>query len=214
MTIRNVPTQLADTWTRLHRAKDNYETLVREVNIFMYDHVKGMIKGWDPKKQSFVLRLRHPRESVMTGTPRALVVDIVEDLRSALDYMVFELSALAAPDLNEKVPQFVIADTKRDFDQQSKRLRYLTREQKSEFIERLQPFNGNHILGLLRDISGQSKHRRLLSVRDNPAGISTLQRITKEQNTRTVSCIQWKRATQFLQDPRLGASFCWTSTMQ
>ena len=43
----------------------------------------------------------------MTGKPRALVVDIIEDLRAALDYMVFELSALAEPDLNEKVPQFV-----------------------------------------------------------------------------------------------------------
>ena len=41
--------------------------------------------------------------------------------------MVFELSALRTPNLNEKTPQFVIADTKDDFDRQSKnRLRYLT----------------------------------------------------------------------------------------
>ena len=167
MTIRNVPTQLVDAWTRLYRAKENYEALTREVDNFLYEYVKGMIKGWNPEQQSFVLQLRHPRDSVMTGKPRALVVDIIEDLRAALDYMVFELSALAEPDLNEKVPQFVIADTKKEFDQQGKRLRYLTREQKSDFIEKLQPFNGNHILRVLRDISGQSKHRRLLSVRDN-----------------------------------------------
>ena len=104
----------------------------------------------------------------MTGRPRALVVDIVEDLRAALVYMVFELSALNTPDLNEQVPQFVIADTKEEFDRQSRRrLRYLTEEQKTDFIEKLQPFNGNHMLAILRDISGQSKHRRLLSVREH-----------------------------------------------
>ena len=102
------------------------------------------------------------------GRPRALVVDIVEDLRAALDYMVFELSTLNTPDLNEHLPQFVIADTKEEFDRQSRRrLRYLTAEQKTDFIEKIQPFNGNRMLAILRDISGQSKHRRLLSVLEN-----------------------------------------------
>ena len=139
-----------------------------EVTSFLYEYVKGMIKGWNRESESFVLQFRHPRDSVMTGKPRALVVDIVEDLRSSLDYMVFELSVLNTPDLTESTSQFVIADTKKHFDQQSKRrLRYLTYEQRTEFIERLQPFNGNPMLALLRDIAKQSKHRRLLSLRDN-----------------------------------------------
>ena len=168
MTMPKVPEQLVDAWTRLYRAKENYDALNEEVMQFLYDYVKGMVKGWDPDKGSFVLQLRHPRESIMKGRPRALVVDIVEDLRAALDYMVFELSALNTPDLNKRAPQFVIADTKKEFDRQSKtRLRYLTDDQKSEFIERLQPFRGNFMLQVLRDITGQSKHRRLLSVRDH-----------------------------------------------
>ena len=142
--------------------------LVVESNNFLYEYVKGMIKGWDPVSESFVLQLRDQQASILTGRPRALVADIVEDLRAALDYMVFELSALNAPDLNEQAPQFVIAETKKDFDRQSKRrLCYLTEEQKTEFIEKLQPFNGNPMLGILRDISGRSKHRRLLAVRDS-----------------------------------------------
>ena len=162
------PEQLADAWTRLYRAKENYDALVGETVKFLYEYVKGMVKGWDPEKENFVLQLRDAQASILTGRPRALVVDIVEDLRAALDYMVFELSALNAPDLNEQVPQFVISDTKEDFDQKSnRRLRYLTEEQKTEFIEKLQPFNGNLMLGILRDISGQSKHRRLLTVRDD-----------------------------------------------
>ena len=168
MTMRDAPEELADTWTRLYRAKENYDVLADEVMHFLYEYVQGMVKGRDPETGSFVLRLRDGRASIMTGRPRALVVDIVEDLRAALDYMVFELSVLNTPDLNEQAPQFVIADTKEEFDQQSRRrLRYLTEEQKTDFIEKLQPFNGNHMLATLRDISGQSKHRRLLSVRDH-----------------------------------------------
>ena len=39
---------------------------------------------------------------------------------SALDYMVFELSTLNKPDLRENTPQFVIADTKKEFANQSR----------------------------------------------------------------------------------------------
>ena len=168
MTMPEAPEQLADAWTRLYRAKENYDALVDEAMNFLYEYVKGMVKGWDPEGGGFVLQLRDGQASILTGRPRALVVDIVEDLRAALDYMVFELSVLNAPDLNEQAPQFVISDTKEDFDQKCKRrLRYLTEEQKIEFIEKLQPFNGNSILGILRDVSDRSKHRRLLAVRDN-----------------------------------------------
>ena len=143
MTMPAHPEQLSDAWTRLYRAKENYEALVREAMAFLHEYVGGMVKGWDPESGAFVLQLRDPAADVMTGRPRALVVDIVEDLRAALDYMVFELSALNEPDLNSRIPQFVIADTKREFDKFSNtRLRYLTLEQKTEFIEKVQPFRG------------------------------------------------------------------------
>ena len=168
MKTPNVPRQLADTWTRLYRAKENYDALTLEVNEFLYEYVKRMVRGWNQQSQAFVLQLPHPRESEITGRTLSLVGDIVEDLRAALDYMVFALSALNAPDLKENIPQFVIADTETDFEGQSKRrLCYLTKEQKTDFIRKLQPFNGNPMLGLLRDIAGQSKHRRLLSVRND-----------------------------------------------
>ena len=168
MTMPDKPEQLADAWTRLYRAKEHYDALTSEVMNFLYEYVKGMIRGRDPETENFVLRLRHPKENIITGRLCALVVDIVEDLRAALDYMVFELSALNRPDLKKSAPQFVIADTKEEFDRQGKRrLCYLTEEQKTKFIEKLQPFNGNFILGILRDISDQSKHRRLLSLRNN-----------------------------------------------
>ena len=182
MTTPNAPEQLADAWTRLYRAKENYDALQEEITKFLYEYVKGMVRGWNPETRTYVLRLREARESRMTGRPQALVVDIVENVRAALDYMVFELSALSTPNLKEKTPQFVIADTKDDFDRQSKnRLRYLTDEQKIEFIEKLQPFNGNQILSLLRDIAGQGKHRRLLSMRDNSGWDIYMAKATKRE---------------------------------
>lgn len=168
MKMHDMPKQLENAWTRLYRAKENYSSLNDEVMKFMYEYFKGMIKGWNSEKRCFSVQLHHPNDSVMAGRSKALVVNIIEDLRAALDYMVFELSALNTPSLNEKTPQFVIADTKERFDKESKsRLSYLTDEQKTKFIENVQPFNGNSILGILRDLSRESKHRRLLSVRDN-----------------------------------------------
>ena len=57
----------------------------------------------------------------MRGKPRVLVTQIVENLRTALDYMIFELSVLNERELNERLPQFVVADSESDFERQAKR---------------------------------------------------------------------------------------------
>lgn len=161
------PPELADARARIDQAKENYISLGREMDKFLYNYVKGMVKGLDREKGSFVLKLRHPKESNVTGRPKVLVAQIVENVRTALDYMIFQLSALNRPDLKEEVPQFVIAASESEFERQAKnRLRYLTDEQKS-FVEQIQPCHGNGMLALLGKIAGRGKHRRLLSIRDN-----------------------------------------------
>ena len=102
----------------------------------------------------------------MSGAPQVLVAQIAESLRTALDYMVFRLSTLNEPNLNEQVPQFVIADSESAFRNQGRRLRYLTDEQRG-FVEQIQPYHGNDMLALLQTMTNEGKHRRLLSVRDN-----------------------------------------------
>ena len=161
------PPELADALVRIEQAKENYISLVCEMDEFLYKYVKGMVKGLDRESESFVLKLRHPKESNVRGRPKVLVAQIVEHLRTALDYMIFELSVLNEPNLKERVPQFVIADSESEFDRQAKnRLRYLTDEQKS-FVEQIQPYHGNGMLSLLGELAGRGKHRRLLSIRDN-----------------------------------------------
>ena len=41
MTIPNKPEQLADAWTRLYRAKENYDALTDEVTKFLYEYVNS-----------------------------------------------------------------------------------------------------------------------------------------------------------------------------
>ena len=42
---RGVPSELEDALARIEQAKDNYISLIREMDHFLYEHVKGMVKG-------------------------------------------------------------------------------------------------------------------------------------------------------------------------
>lgn len=160
------PHQLEDALARIDQAKENYDDLAYELNKFLHSYVKGMVKGLDRKTGNFVFQFRHPKESKVKGRPNVLVAQIVENLRTALDYLVFQLSVLNNPELNKRTPQFVIADCRSGFEQQAKaRLRYLSDEQKI-LIEKLQPYNGNELLAVLGEMAGQGKHRYLLTLRD------------------------------------------------
>ena len=161
-----VPQQLLNARSRIDQAVKDYFSFAHEMEKFLYEYVKGMVKGKDPKKGGFVLQLRHPKDSTVKGRPQVLVVQIVEHLRTALDYMIFEISKQNNPDLNEGDPQFVIANKKEEIELQAKRrLRYLTDEQKS-FVEQIQPYHGNEISALVNRMAREGKHRRLLSVED------------------------------------------------
>ena len=125
-----------------------------------------MIRGFSRETGNFGIQLRHPRDSIVSGPPKVRTVQIMENLRSALDYIVFELSAKNNPALTRNQTQFVITDSEEAFDKQSKRmLQYLNEEQRA-FVESLQPYRGNHLIAILRDATNSSKHRGLLSVRD------------------------------------------------
>ena len=164
--IHETPPELEDATARIEQAKHNYVSLEEELNRFLYDYVKGMVKGFDRESGNFVLQLRHHRESNVKGRSRVLVSQIVENLRTALDYMIFQLSVLNEPHLNERLPQFVIAETEPDFQRHARtQLRYLNYEQKS-FVEQIQPYRGNKMLTLLGKMTNAGKHRRLLSIQD------------------------------------------------
>ena len=60
---QEIPPELEDAKARIEQAKENYISLAEELEKFLYDYVKGMIKGFDKESENFVMQLRHPKES-------------------------------------------------------------------------------------------------------------------------------------------------------
>lgn len=151
-----------DAFDRLDQAKTDLGSLVPALNEFERRLVQDMVRGPQPDGPDVTLRLPPPDGLRVTGRPMVLVAQIAEHSRSALDYAVAALSKTNHPDYDERATGFVIADSRPSFDQNAARgLKYLTAEQKS-FIERVQPYNGNTTLGIMRDMTNTVKHRHLL----------------------------------------------------
>ena len=161
------PKQLADARARIEQANDDYISFVKEMNNVWYELIGGMLKGFDGETENYVMQLPNPRKLIeVKGKPNVFAGQVVENLRSALDYMVFELSELNDPNLKPTTPEFVIAKSESDFRRRAeKRLKHLTEEQRG-FVEQLQPYRGNWLLGVLAKMAGAGKHRRLLTIRD------------------------------------------------
>ncbi len=158
------PSELEDARDRLNQAKADFVSLESEIHKFLYEYVKGMLNDLGPIEKTYTVKIRHPNDSFVRGRPSVLVAQIAENLRAILDYTVFQLSKLNKPSLDERIPAFVIAKSKREFKRTAKlKLRYIKPKQQ-DVIEQLQPYNGNLALRLLRDITNSAKHRHLLQL--------------------------------------------------
>lgn len=155
-----------DSRARIETAAEKHAQFVIETERFIYHYVKGMIKGFDTKG-AFAIQLHKPSKSEIRGRPRVLAGEIVESLRSALDYAVFALSLRNNPSMNRKHPKFVIADDKDAFVKQAKgALKHLA-DRELNYLEDLQPFSTNNpTLSLIRDAANKVKHRSLLKIVD------------------------------------------------
>lgn len=97
--------------------------------------------------------------------PRAarLIGEVVENLRSALDYLVYELACFDSKGIVDKT-QFVITDSEENFRSNKWHLNGLSGEHIAA-IERLQPYRGCYWTKLIRDISNSDKHRQLTAIK-------------------------------------------------
>ena len=100
---------LNDARERIESAAGKYPEFLREAEHFVYLYVKGMIRGYEGE-DNFVMQFPKRRDGYMRGRPRMLAVEIIEGVRSALDYVLFGLSLRNEPTMNPKYPKFVIAD--------------------------------------------------------------------------------------------------------
>ena len=159
--------QFQDSWDRIESAYTEYGEFLTEIDRTIHSQIQRMIRGPSPDDpNSTVFQLLTPKELIeLTNRPRVLAGQIAENLRSALDYIVFRMSEQNDKELNSKQPAFVIADDVASFQRSSRALEYLTMEQRL-IVERLQPYQGHDYMQLIRDASNMSKHRSLLTLRN------------------------------------------------
>ena len=110
-------------------------------------------------------------DNIMVQLDKSLVVplalslpvgDCIYNLRSALDYVVYELAILDSGKVQEQT-QFPIVDCEKDFNEQKRHLRGLN-EHHIRAIEALQPYKRIEWAKTLRGISNPDKHRHLIPV--------------------------------------------------
>jgi hypothetical protein len=147
---------------RVDRAEEHFVDLKREVANFRQDHLDSVGIHFDPNPP------HRPVEKPPIGYPAPLPIvsillgEICYNLRSALDYLVFELAKLDSGSVQNGT-QFPIDDTPQLFTRHIlTRLKGISPPHVTA-IERLQPYNGCKWSPILRDISNPDKHRELTS---------------------------------------------------
>ena len=107
---------------------------------------------------------------------RRLIGEVIQSLRKALDYLVYELACFDAKSRVEHT-QFVIVDCEKDFRKNLWHLDGLKGEHRAMF-ERLQPYNGCNWTKLIETLSNPDKHKTLTAVQ-HFTGISIDERNTE-----------------------------------
>lgn len=151
---------LHDSYVRLDGARKDLETLDREVRAFLAQDVYRVLREDDPKTRERVLGIRIARPPADWGRRAG---HIVNDLRIALEYLVYQLAWLDSGTIQKRT-QFPICDTLEAFasDLKQGRLNGLSPPH-VEAIESCQPYNGVRWLRQVRVLSNTDKHRHLQS---------------------------------------------------
>jgi hypothetical protein len=162
---------LDGAWRRVDRA-DRYIKELRTLFDEWASECEGaIVEAYDIQAGNYV---RHPTHipDIPADVPLALS-DAVHNLRSALDYLVYELALLDSKAIQDNT-QFPIEDCKVGKSPRGKTIGFdaiTSRYLKGlcpvhvAAIERLQPYNGANWTKTLREISNPDKHRRLTPTR-------------------------------------------------
>lgn len=160
-----VPEQLTGAFAHANRAQ-NLLVDFKEAVIVSEREALGLLRAeFDPDTGNYVLRIPHPDTLELSEAPKVVVGDIAHNLRSALDYLIYELSLHNVDSKgNLKATQFVVVDTPNDFPNQSNRYLSQLTPQQIDMVEALQPYKGIRWTALIRDLNNLDKHRHLVDV--------------------------------------------------
>ena len=179
---------LADAYMRIDEAKSTLQALEAAVLDFVQQTVRKMASGWSAERNSFVVSLPPGHLSHEGKVPpeiHRMCADITENLRAALDYGIMVVATRTKPDIKpaeERGVSFVIARSKKGFDNHAPTALKYAGEDLTRWIEQMQPYHGNQVLEFVADASGSSKHRRLPKVKHATELTIVLKENTAENN--------------------------------
>lgn len=162
---------LDDAYEQINGAREHLDTLKPEIDNFR----QIIANKVSLKYKRGIINIKGKQLNVPIGTatapfnqpapPRAsrLIGEVIQSLRKALDYLVYELACFDSKSIVEQT-QFVIVDSENDFKKNIWHLKGLTGEHIAMF-QRLQPYNGCHWTKLIRDLSNPDKHKTLTAIR-------------------------------------------------
>ena len=143
--------------TRLNRVP----RLLSEFEFALKEHSSTELDSFGISEGS--VQLPHP-DDLVPHNAQAIAGEIIHDLRSALDNLIYEVSRRNNNNDEVEQTQFVIADDEESYRIQQRRLRKLTEKQKSK-VESIQPYNNeDKWASLLSDLSNRDKHRYLMAL--------------------------------------------------
>jgi hypothetical protein len=144
------------------RAGEHLGDLELEISRVFGQQANAVPFDLDPNPPHPVINVRRPPETFFGMRIGILVGEICYNLRSALDYLIFELAKLDSGFVQGGT-QFPIMDAKKDFDGRGKAA-FLKGINAGHItaIEGLQPYMGCNWTGRLRDFSNEDKHRQFV----------------------------------------------------
>ena len=162
---------LDGAYEQVNGAREHLDALRPEIEAFVkvvandvsLKYEKGITNIGGRQRVVPIGTARFPINRPAPQMARRLIGETIQNLRKALDYLVYELACFDSKSIVEKT-QFVIVDSEEGFRKNLWHLNGLTGEHKTMF-ERLQPYKGCNWTKLLRDLSNPDKHKHLTAVK-------------------------------------------------
>lgn len=157
---------LDGAFERVRRADEHLTDLKQRIGKALKAQEDSIGIHFDPNPP-YTFKLTQPTSTNVHMIIGILIGEICYNLRSALDYLVFELSKLDSGQFQDGT-QFPIEDAEKSFSHRIKRgwLKGINSAHIAA-IERLQPYNGCNWTKILRDISNPDKHRQFVHIWGN-----------------------------------------------
>jgi hypothetical protein len=158
---------------KLQRGEEHLASFVAESREFIESGPYVVVPQFEPETSEYVFRIKVLREPPLHwGT---IIGDVLHNLRSALDYLVYDLARLDTGKEKPRGTQFpIVAETSKVYRARGlPRVAMLSGPHRAE-IRRLQPYQVdhpfNHPLAVLNRLSNRDKHRLIHATVGQNAG--------------------------------------------